>query len=194
MDVFMMDPTRSPGSGAIIRCRGRVPEELPGPKCYCGKRGCLETWISGMGVARDYKETTGREQTMREIMAEYERGDPDAVTTVERFEDRLARGLAHVINMLDPDVVIFGGGLSKIKALYQDVPARLPQYVFGGEAATPILPAMYGDSSGVRGAAWLWPKRIEQGDSSREEGSECSRIEDEKFAQRNASIGTDRMS
>lgn len=133
------------------------PEELPGPECYCGRRGCMETWISGTGVAQDHRRTTGREQTMREIMVDCERGDAAAMATVERFKDRLTRGLAHVINILDPDVVVFGGGLSKIESLYRELPERLPRYVFGGEAATPILQAKYGDSSGVRGAAWLWP-------------------------------------
>lgn len=135
------------------------PEELPGPECYCGKRGCLEKWISGTGVAWDHRQVTGRELTTREIMAANESGDPDAVSTVDRFEDRLARGLAHVINMMDPDVLVFGGGLSKVERLYLDMPKRLPQYAFGGEIATPILPAKYGDSSGVRGAAWLWPNK-----------------------------------
>jgi len=134
-----------------------LPEELPGPACYCGKRGCLETWISGTGVAQDHKRVTGRELTTREIVAASEAGDPDAVATVNRFEDRLARGLAHVINLLDPDVLVFGGGLSKVQHLYQDLPKILPQYVFGREMATPIVPAKFGDSSGVRGAAWLWP-------------------------------------
>lgn len=133
--------------------------ELPGPECYCGQRGCLEMWISGTGVARDHRLVTGRELTTRDIMANYKTGDPDAVATVERFEDRLARGLAHVINMLDPDVLVFGGGLSKTEHLYRDIPKRLPKYVFGGEVATPILQARYGDSSGVRGAAWLWPNK-----------------------------------
>ena len=77
--------------------------------------------------------------------------------TVQRFEDRLARGLAHVINVLDPDVLVFGGGLSKVERIYQEVAARLPRYVFGGEMTTTLLPARFGDSSGVRGAAWLWP-------------------------------------
>lgn len=135
------------------------PEELPGPECYCGRRGCLEMWISGTGVARDHKLMTGMERTTRQIMADSKAGDRDAAATVDRFEDRLARGLAHVINMLDPDVLVFGGGLSKTEHLYRDIPKRLPQYVFGGEIATPILRAMYGDSSGVRGAAWLWPNR-----------------------------------
>lgn len=136
------------------------PEELPGPECYCGKRGCLERWISGSGVARDHKQMTGKERTTREIMTACEAGDPDAAATVDRFEDRLARGLAHIINMLDPDVLVIGGGLSKAKYLYRDLPKRLPQYVFGGEMATPILPAQYGDSSGVRGAAWLWSSNL----------------------------------
>jgi len=135
------------------------PEELPGPECYCGKRGCLETWISGTGVAQDYTNLTGRERTTRDIMADYETGDSDARIIIERFEDRLARGLAHAINLLDPDVLVFGGGLSKTEHLYRDLPLKLPKYVFGGEAATPILQARYGDSSGVRGAAWLWPDR-----------------------------------
>ncbi len=134
-------------------------DELPGPECYCGQRGCLEMWISGSGVARDHEKVTGRQRTTRDIMADYAMGNPDAVATVERFEDRLARGLAHVINMLDPDVLVFGGGLSKIEHLYGDIPRRLSKYVFGREVATPVLQARYGDSSGVRGAAWLWPNR-----------------------------------
>ena len=133
------------------------PEETPGPACYCGKRGCMEMWVSGTGVALDYKNATGRERTARDIIADFETGDAEAAAAVERFEDRLARGLANVINVLDPDVLVFGGGMSKTLHLYEELPKRLPQYVFGGEAATPILQAKYGDSSGVRGAAWLWP-------------------------------------
>jgi fructokinase len=135
------------------------PEELPGPECYCGKLGCLEMWISGTGVARDHRHVTGRERTTRKIMEDFDAGDAAAVATVKRFEDRLARGLAHVINVLDPDVLVFGGGLSKTEYLYRDIPQLLPKYVFGGEAATPVLQAKYGDSSGVRGAAWLWPQK-----------------------------------
>ncbi|MBN9616975.1 MAG: fructokinase [Acidobacteriales bacterium] len=131
-------------------------DELPGPECYCGQRGCLETWISGTGVSQDHKRVTGKEQTTHEIMEAYKAGDADAVATVERFVDRLTRGLAHIINMLDPDIFVFGGGLSKAEHLYREIPERLPRYVFGREAATPIVPARYGDSSGVRGAAWLW--------------------------------------
>jgi fructokinase len=135
------------------------PEEYPGPPCYCGKRGCMEMWVSGTGIALDYKNATGRERTTREIMADFEAGDSLAVAGVDRFEDRLARGLASVINVLDPDVIVLGGGVSRVQHLYATIPKRLCQYVFGGESSTPILQAMYGDSSGVRGAAWLWPSR-----------------------------------
>jgi fructokinase len=132
-------------------------EELPGPQCYCGKQGCLEMWLSGTGVARDHLAVTGKAQRSEEIIAACEAGDPDAIATVARWEDRLARALAHVVNILDPDVFVFGGGLSKVERLYREVPRLLPKYVFGGEAETPLLQAKYGDSSGVRGAAWLWP-------------------------------------
>jgi fructokinase len=135
------------------------PEEYPGPLCYCGKRGCMEMWVSGTGVALDYRQSTGEQKTTREIMADFEAGDAAALAVVERFEDRLARGFAQVINIFDPDVLVIGGGLSKTKHLYQSVPKRVSAYVFGAEADTPILQAKYGDSSGVRGAAWLWPER-----------------------------------
>ncbi len=131
--------------------------ELPGPRCFCGKLGCLEMWLSGTGVARDYLEVTGRSKRSEEIIAECEAGDADAIATVERWEDRLARALAHVVNILDPDVFVFGGGMSKMERIYREVPRLLPKYVFGGEAETPLVQAKYGDSSGVRGAAWLWP-------------------------------------
>jgi len=136
-----------------------TPEEYPGPVCYCGKRGCMEMWVSGTGVALDYKNTTGRELTTREIMVDFETGDPAAAAAVERLEDRLARGLAQVINILDPDVIVVGGGVSRVQHLYETVPKKLAAYVFGGEASTPVVQAMYGDASGVRGAAWLWPLR-----------------------------------
>jgi fructokinase len=135
------------------------PEENPGPACYCGKHGCMEMWVSGTGVALDYKQSTGRQKTTREIIADFEAGDATAAAVVERLEDRLARGLANVINILDPDVLVLGGGLSRTQHLYESIPGRLAAYVFGGEADTPVLQAKYGDSSGVRGAAWLWPER-----------------------------------
>jgi fructokinase len=135
------------------------PEEYPGPLCYCGKRGCMEMWVSGTGIALDYKTITGTTLTTREIVAEFEAGKRDAAAAMERFEDRLARGLAQVINILDPDVIVIGGGVSRVKHLYEELPKKLPAYVFGGEMSTPVVPAVYGDSSGVRGAAWLWPSR-----------------------------------
>ncbi len=133
------------------------PEEYPGPACYCGKRGCMEMWVSGTGIALDYEKATGRKCTTQSIVQDFESGEPQAVAAVERFEDRLARGLAQVINILDPDVIVVGGGVSSVKHIYEAVPKLLPTYVFGGEVSTPFVQARYGDSSGVRGAAWLWP-------------------------------------
>ena len=135
------------------------PEESPGPPCYCGKRGCMEMWVSGTGIALDYKNVTGRARTTREIVADFAAGDHAASETVERFEDRLARGLSNVINILDPDVIVVGGGVSRVEHIYTALPKLLPKYVFGGEVSTPVVQAKYGDSSGVRGAAWLWPNR-----------------------------------
>jgi fructokinase len=132
-------------------------DECPGPLCYCGKRGCMEMWTSGTGVARDFLEVTGRSLTTRQIVAEAGADVPEAVATMDRFLDRLARGLANVIDILDPDVLVFGGGLSLYGRIYQELSARLPEYVFGGEADVTLVPARFGDSSGVRGAAWLWP-------------------------------------
>jgi fructokinase len=135
------------------------PEENPGPACYCGKRGCMEMWVSGTGLALDYKTVTGRVRTSPEIVSDFEAADAEAVGAMKRFEDRLARGLAQVINILDPDVIVIGGGVSRVEHIYRELPKKLPAYVFGGEVSTPVLQAKYGDSSGVRGAAWLWPNQ-----------------------------------
>jgi fructokinase len=135
------------------------PEEYPGPACYCGKRGCMEMWVSGTGIALDYRTVTGKTLTTHEIVSQFEAGDREAAATMERFEDRLSRGIAQVINILDPDVIVVGGGVSKVENIYQVLPKMLKAYVFGGEVSTPVLPAKYGDSSGVRGAAWLWPNQ-----------------------------------
>ena len=135
------------------------PEEYPGPACYCGKQGCMEMWVSGTGIALDYRTVTGRARTTQDIVSEFEAGELEATAAIHRFEDRLARGLAQVINVLDPDVIVIGGGVSKVEDIYREIPKKLPAYVFGGEASTPVLPAVFGDSSGVRGAAWLWPSR-----------------------------------
>ena len=132
-------------------------DELPGPACYCGRNGCMEMWVSGTGVARDFHDHTGTALTTRQIVASAATGDLDALAALDRFEDRLARGLAEIINILDPDVFVFGGGLSLLSRIYTNLPAILPRYVFGGEVDTPLVQAKYGDSSGVRGAAWLWP-------------------------------------
>jgi fructokinase len=133
-------------------------DEFPGPSCYCGKHGCLETWISGTGLEDDYERATGTRRTGREILALTAGGDAAAETAVRRYESRLTRGLAHVVNVLDPDVIVLGGGMSRIERLYPALQAQLPAYVFGKEFATPIRAALHGDSSGIRGAAWLWPK------------------------------------
>jgi fructokinase len=134
------------------------PDEFPGPSCYCGQHGCLETWVSGTGLEDDYERTVGKRQTGREILALSAGGDAAAEAAVQRYESRLTRGLAHVINLLDPDVIVLGGGMSRIERLYPALKANLAKHVFGKEFATPIRPALHGDSSGIRGAAWLWPK------------------------------------
>jgi len=131
-------------------------DEWPGPECYCGARGCIESWISGTGFARDYEHRTGKAATGEEIVAACARGEAEAVAAVERLEDRVARSLAMLIDILDPDVIVLGGGLSRLQRLYTSVPALLPKYVFGRSCFTPVRQAQHGDSSGVRGAAWLW--------------------------------------
>ncbi len=133
------------------------PGEEPGPACYCGKLGCMEAWVSGTGVARDFLAATGRPLTTREIVACAEAGEPEALAALDRLEDRLARGLAIVVEVLDPDVIVFGGGVSRVQRIYEGVAAKMAAYVFGGEFQTPLVAALHGDSSGVRGAAWLWP-------------------------------------
>lgn len=131
--------------------------EAPGPACYCGKRGCMEQWVSGTGLARDFTENGGGAATGREVVMRSEAGDALAEAAMQRLEDRLARGLAGVIHVLDPDVIVVGGGLSRAERIYGALPALLRKYVFGGECETPVRAAVHGDSSGVRGAAWLWP-------------------------------------
>jgi fructokinase len=132
-------------------------DEYPGPACYCGYNGCIETWISGTGLEADYQRATNTKLRGREIIARMESGEAAAVACLERYEDRLTRSLANLINILDPDVIVLGGGVSQVPRLYRNVPNRLKEYVFGREADTPILVAKHGDASGVRGAAWLWP-------------------------------------
>ncbi|MBI2088958.1 MAG: ROK family protein [Deltaproteobacteria bacterium] len=132
-------------------------EELPGPECYCGKHGCIETFLSGPGLARDYQNTSGKSREPPEIAKLASRGEETAEACLERYEDRMARGLAHVINILDPDVIVLGGGISNIERLYTNVPKLWGRYAFSDRVGTPLLPPRHGESSGVRGAAWLWP-------------------------------------
>jgi fructokinase len=133
-------------------------DELPGPRCYCGEFGCIETWISGTGLSRDHGEVTGVRLSGREIVAAAEAGDAAAEASIARLEGRIGRALASVVNLLDPDVIVIGGGLSKLDRIYANVPPLIALHLFGGGAlATPVLKAQHGDASGVRGAAWLWP-------------------------------------
>lgn len=130
--------------------------ELPGPDCYCGKKGCIETFLSGPGMAGDHLRITGNKLTAPEISKSAEQGDQDCEQTLQRYEDRMARATAHVINIIDPDIIVLGGGMSNIKRLYDNVPKLWEKYVFSDRVDTKLLPPVYGDSSGVRGAAWLW--------------------------------------
>lgn len=133
-------------------------EERPGPPCYCGKAGCIETFLSGPGLARDYAASTGARLPAAEVARRIDAGEPAARAALDRYLDRLARSLATVINLVDPEVIVLGGGVSNIAALYEPLPARFAAYVFSKEpTATRITRARFGDSSGVRGAAWLWP-------------------------------------
>ena len=132
-------------------------DELPGPACYCGRRGCLETWLSGPGLERDHADVAGERRSGREIADAAAAGDAVATATLARHRDRLARGLAMVINVLDPDVVVLGGGLSNLPDLADDTERALPAYVFSDTVVTRVVRHRHGDASGVRGAAWLWP-------------------------------------
>jgi fructokinase len=136
---------------------GPLPEELPGPACYCGRRGCIETFLSGPGLLRDHEQASGIALEPAEIARLADEGDPAASATLDRYEDRMARALASVINVVDPDVIVLGGGVSNIARLYRTVPDRWSRYVFSDHVDTRLVPPKHGDSSGVRGAAWLWP-------------------------------------
>jgi fructokinase len=132
-------------------------DERPGPACYCGKYGCIETWLSGPALAADFARAGGRTLAPPAIVAAALVGDAVAEAALCRYEDRLARALANVINLIDPDAIVLGGGLSAITRLYANVTALLPRYVFSDFVATPLLPPRHGAASGVRGAAGLWP-------------------------------------
>jgi fructokinase len=168
------------GTGAGITVRGRVltgpngiagewghnplpwasGDERPGPPCYCGKHGCVETFLSGPGLTLDHQRRSAQRLPAAEISARAASGDAAARETIDRYEHRMARALAAIINIVDPDVIVLGGGLSNIVSLYENVPRLWREFVFSaGVPDTPrtrLVPAMHGDSSGVRGAAWLW--------------------------------------
>ena len=135
-------------------------EERPGPACYCGKHACIETFLSGPGLARDYLAESGEALTAERIAARADSGDALAAAALSRYEDRMARALAMVINILDPEVIVLGGGLSKLMRLYRNVPAQWRHYVFSDRVDTRLVSAQHGDASGVRGAAWLWPVEV----------------------------------
>jgi fructokinase len=141
-----------------------TPEEIPGPDCYCGRRGCIETFLSGPGLAHTYAAVSGAasDADATGIVALAEAGDAHARKALGLYEHRFARALATIINVLDPDVIVLGGGLSNIKRLYQHVPDLWRPFVFSDTADTPLVAALHGDSSGVRGAAWLWNEGEQQ--------------------------------
>lgn len=157
------------GANAIAGEWGHNPlpnaaaEEIPGPRCYCGRFGCVETYLSGPGFARDHAQRTGTKLEPRAIVAGAASGDADCRGTLDRYEARLARALANVINILDPDVVVLGGGMSNVDELYERVPRLWQPHVFSDEIRTRLARNRHGDSSGVRGAAWLWPLQQEEG-------------------------------
>jgi fructokinase len=150
------------GANGIAGEWGHVPlpaprdDERPGPRCWCGRTGCIETWLSGPALAADHLRTGGEPLDAALLAARAAAGEPAALASLERWLGRLARGLAMVIDLLDPDVVVLGGGLSNVEAVYASLPARLQPLVFSDGLRTRIVRSAHGDSSGVRGAAWLW--------------------------------------
>ncbi|MGF1608201.1 MAG: ROK family protein [Kiloniellales bacterium] len=150
------------GRGAIAGEWGHNPlpwptdAERPGPLCYCGRRGCIETFVSGPGLLRDYRVHGGDADDAETVAERASTGEPLARAALERYQNRLARGLTTVVNLLDPDVIVIGGGLSNLAGLAEGLTDRIAAQVFSDHWDTPIVPARFGDSSGVRGAAWLW--------------------------------------
>jgi len=132
--------------------------EYPGEVSYCGRRGMMEEWVSGTGLKMDYARVTGEDMSTHDIVENATRGEEKAVAAMERYCDRLARGLAYVVNIIDPDVIVLGGGMSNVDYIYKRVPEIWGNYIFSDVVYTQLKPPRHGDSSGVRGAAWLWPK------------------------------------
>ncbi len=139
-------------------------DELPGVPCWCGKRGCIECYISGTGFAQDYADhetggvVTKQADEIIEMMRANDKGAPGAIAAFDRYVSRMARSLAHIVNILDPDAIVLAGGMSNVDELYERVAPLLARYVIGGQCDTPVLKNKHGDSSGIRGAAWLWSK------------------------------------
>jgi fructokinase len=133
------------------------PEELPGPPCYCGRSGCIETWLSGPAIAAADQATTGQSRDAEAVFAAARDDEPGALETLRRYRDRLARSLATVVDLLDPDVIVLGGGVSNAALIYDGLEAAIAAHAFSDGIDTPVRRAVHGDSSGVRGAAWLWP-------------------------------------
>jgi fructokinase len=130
--------------------------EVDGPRCWCGRAGCIESWVSGPALAADHHRVTGLSLSAKAIATEAQAGDEKARATLYRHADRLARGLAQIVNVIDPDVIVLGGGLSKLSHLYQQLPELMAPHIFADDKSSRILPPKWGDASGVRGAAWLW--------------------------------------
>jgi fructokinase len=160
------------GANAIAGEWGHNPlpwpldEERPGDACYCGRLGCIETFLSGPALEKSHLRRFGQTSSAQEIASRAEAGDVAAEETVACYEDRLARALSHVINILDPTVIVLGGGVSNIKRWYKTIPYLWGPYVFSDAVATKLLAPVYGDSSGVRGAAWLWHGHAPSGTNS----------------------------
>ena len=132
-------------------------DERPGPPCYCGRSGCIETWLSGPALSRDYAADGEEPMSAMDIAALAIGGEPRAAAALARYERRFARAIGTIINVIDPDVIVLGGGLSNIERLYENVPRLWSPFVFSDRVDTRLVRAMHGDASGVRGAAWLWP-------------------------------------
>ncbi len=164
---LVVDGKLLPGRNRIAGEWGHMPlpwaneAERPGPACYCGKSGCVETFLSGPALAHDHLLHAREARAAEEIVVAARSGDEAARQTLCRYRDRLTRGLAAIVNVIDPDVIVLGGGLSNVVELYEDLPASIARYAFSDGVDTPVLRAAHGDSSGVRGAAWLWPDGAE---------------------------------
>ena len=163
---LVIDGKIFPGANLISGEWGHNPlpwpdlNELPGPECYCGLRGCIETFLSGSGLENTFYKITGETVSANEISGKLQNNDHDAIKAIELYENRLARGLAMVVNILDPEIIVLAGGVSNISRLYSNVKNIWNKYIISTDedVVTPIVQAKHGDSSGVRGAAWLWPE------------------------------------